>query len=47
MGKVGVQLHKNSKCLWENEMATENISLKASNRYMVLGKVYSLCTKDE
>lgn len=32
---------------WENEIVTENISLKASNRRMIQGKVYSLCTKDE
>lgn len=47
MGKGGAQLHKNSKHLWENKIVIENISLKASKRYMILGKVYSFCTKDE
>lgn len=32
---------------WENEIVTENISLKASNRRMIQEKVYSLCTKDD
>lgn len=48
MGKGGAhKLHKNSKHLWENKIVIENISLKASNRYMILGKVYSLYTKNE
>lgn len=35
-----VYTNKNSKHLWKNEIVTEIISLKASNRHMIWEKVY-------